>query len=121
MKVYSLDMKLSVRSFDLDPYNIVHHSCYFTWIDMSQRQCLSNYMSEWFLQHNLNITDGIVKKFNCKYMMSALSGMDIIIKTILHNKEQMADGVVFYFRHFVTCEQTNQKLACSDTEIYFSY
>lgn len=110
--------KVSIN--EIDPYNIVHHSCYFDWINIAQRRFLCEFKKDLLKDRCLNINDYITKYYNCKHITAASQGMDITLKTLLISYEDTIEGIVFKFKHLIFSAESNIKVAVCETEIFFN-
>lgn len=119
MKLQLLNTKITARTSEIDPYRIVHHANYYNWMEWCQKQYLDTYMVSWMDEKNISPDSGFCTCFNCKYIHSAEEGMELSIQTVLKKMREEESGIWLFFKHQITEEKTNLKIASLDTELFF--
>ncbi len=119
MKSDILITKTTARSSEIDPYCIVHHANYYNWMEMCLKQYMVEHMLDWMKEKNWSKDDGVITKFNCKYIHSAEEGMELSIQTILKKMKEEESGDWLSFKHLIIEEKTGQKIASLETELFF--
>lgn len=111
--------KIKTRPSEIDPYRIVHHACYFSWMVLCQKEYLDTHMQDWLDEENWSKDVGVCTYFNCKYIHSAEEGMELLIQTNLKKVKEEESGSWLSFKHQITEEKTNQIIARLETEMFF--
>lgn len=91
-------IQIRVRSDEVDPYKIAHHSNYIAWYEVGRIDYIETYMADWLKDISLAYKHGRLEYFKSKFVNAVHMDDVLNVQTRLEKYEKTEDHIVLEFK-----------------------
>jgi acyl-CoA thioester hydrolase len=112
-------IEIDVRTSEIDPYNIAHHSNYLIWYELGREKYMREFMQNRVQQINLYGTTKKLEYFKTRYSNPVHMGDQLTVYTFLEKQMEIKDKVIFWFKQKIRNKNTGKVVNICSSRVSF--